>query len=123
MRILDLGCGFGSDLTRWGVTATDEITGVDIDDGRVEIARSRFPGHTYLRANGEQLPFENGQFDRIISSVALPYMDIPKALEQIIALWRQEDGYLSAYISPALPWESSGTRHFPSLFPRCFVCT
>lgn len=83
MRILDLGCGWGQDLASWGVTASDEVTGVDIDENRLEIARKHFPDRIFLFGAGEKLPFENARFDRVISSVALPYMDIPKALHEI----------------------------------------
>lgn len=83
MRILDLGCGQGSELTSWGVTAADEITGLDIDDARLALARARFPSRRFLRGAAEDLPFEDERFDRVISSVALPYMDIPRALAQI----------------------------------------
>ena len=83
MRILDLGCGWGQDLIRWGVSASDEVTGLDIDEGRLAVARERFPQRTYLRGVGESLPFANDCFDRVISSVALPYMNIQKALAEI----------------------------------------
>jgi ubiquinone/menaquinone biosynthesis C-methylase UbiE len=83
MRVLDLGCGPGSDLTPWGVTASDEITGLDIDESRLAIARARFPNRTYLKGAGERLPFPDESFDRVISSVAVPYMNIPKVLAQI----------------------------------------
>ncbi len=49
MRVLDLGCGSGFDLTAWGVTAADEVTGVDIDDLRLALAKIRFPNRTQLR--------------------------------------------------------------------------
>jgi hypothetical protein len=38
MRVLDLGCGSGRDLTSWGVTAADAVTGLNIDDSRLAIA-------------------------------------------------------------------------------------
>jgi ubiquinone/menaquinone biosynthesis C-methylase UbiE len=43
MRILDLGCGTGTNLAKLGVTESDEVTGVDIDDKVLAIARHRFP--------------------------------------------------------------------------------
>jgi ubiquinone/menaquinone biosynthesis C-methylase UbiE len=75
MRILDLGCGTGTNLAQLGATGTDEVTGVDIDDKVLAIAR--------LVGAGEKLPFDNASFDRMISNVALPYMDIPKTLLEI----------------------------------------
>ncbi len=83
MRILDLGCGSGLDLASWGVTAMDEVAGVDIDDERLATARQRFPNRTYVHGAGEKIPFDDERFDRVISAVALPYMNIQKALAEI----------------------------------------
>jgi ubiquinone/menaquinone biosynthesis C-methylase UbiE len=83
MRILDLGCGSGLDLASWGVVPSDEVTGIDIDESRLAIARKRFPNRTYLRCAGECLPFPPNSFDRVISAVALPYMNIPKTLAEV----------------------------------------
>ena len=83
MRVLDLGCGSGLDLVFWGVTASDEVTGLDIDESALAIASGRFPNRTYLRGAGEKLPFNDASFDRVISAVALPYMNIQKALAEI----------------------------------------
>jgi ubiquinone/menaquinone biosynthesis C-methylase UbiE len=83
MRVLDLGCGSGQDLASWGVTASDEVTGLDIDDNRLIAARVRFPNRTFLRGIGECLPLEDESFDRAISAVALPYMNIQKTLAEI----------------------------------------
>jgi ubiquinone/menaquinone biosynthesis C-methylase UbiE len=83
MRVLDLGCGSGRELASWGVTASDEVTGLDIDDSRLAIAKVRFSRRTYLQGAGERLPFEAESFDRVISALALPYMNIQKTLAEI----------------------------------------
>src|SRR5208283_5759512 len=83
MRVLDLGCGQGHDLSSWGVTVSDEVTGLDIDGSRLAIAKTRFPSRTYLQGVGECLPFEDESFDQVISAIALPYMNIQKALAEI----------------------------------------
>ena len=72
MRVLDLGCGSGEDLISWGVTASDEVTGLDIDESRLAVARERFPERTYLHGVGESLPFSNDCFDRVISPSLCP---------------------------------------------------
>jgi ubiquinone/menaquinone biosynthesis C-methylase UbiE len=82
-RVLDLGCGSGQDLAFWGVSASDEVTGLDIDDRRLAIAKVRFSNRTYRQGAGECLPFEDESFDRVISAVALPYMNIQKTLAEI----------------------------------------
>lgn len=83
MRVVDLGCGSGRDLVPWGVIASDEVTGLDIDDSRLATAKVRFPNRTYLQGAGECLPLEDESFDRVISVLALPYMNIQKTLAEI----------------------------------------
>ncbi len=83
MRILDLGCGTGQELVSWGISGSDEVTGIDIDDQRLSIARIRFPQRTYLHGAGENIPLPEASIDRVICSVALPYMNIPAALREI----------------------------------------
>ncbi len=82
MRVLDLGCGSGRDLAVWGVTPSDQVTGLDIAGARVFLAKTRFCSRLYVQGSGERLPFGNGSFDRVISAVALPYMNIPEALAE-----------------------------------------
>jgi ubiquinone/menaquinone biosynthesis C-methylase UbiE len=83
MRILDIGCGSGQDLVSWGVIPSDDVTGLDIDNSRLAIAKGRFPSRTYVQGVGECLPFVDESFDRVISGVALPYMNIQRALAEI----------------------------------------
>ena len=83
MRVFDLGCGPGRDLVSWGVTSSDKVVGLDIESGHVAAAQARFPQRVYLQGTGEQLPFADESFDRVISNVALPYMNIPKTLSEI----------------------------------------
>lgn len=83
MRVLDLGCGSGLDLASWGVTPQDEVTGVDIDENCLAVASVRFPTRAFVNGAGEQLPFVDASFERVISAVALPYMNIQRALTEI----------------------------------------
>jgi ubiquinone/menaquinone biosynthesis C-methylase UbiE len=72
VRVLDLGCGSGRELASWGVTASDKVTGLNIDGGRLAVAKLRFSNRTYVQGSGEHLPFGVGCFDCVISAVALP---------------------------------------------------
>jgi SAM-dependent methyltransferase len=83
MRVLDLGCGSGRDLVSWGVAPSDSVTGLDIDACGLAIAKERFPSRVYLQGRGECMPFKDESFDRVISAVALPYMNIWKTLGEI----------------------------------------
>jgi ubiquinone/menaquinone biosynthesis C-methylase UbiE len=82
-RILDLCCGTGSNLEAWGVAPESEVSGVDIDETRLKIAREKHPNRRYLHGDGEQqLAFPDESFDRVICNVALPYMKIGASLAE-----------------------------------------
>jgi ubiquinone/menaquinone biosynthesis C-methylase UbiE len=83
-RILDLGCGTGLTITKlgWKLEANDVVVGVDVRQSALVSARKACPYRPFLSARGESLPFRDKSFDVVLCNVALPYMDIPKALAE-----------------------------------------
>jgi ubiquinone/menaquinone biosynthesis C-methylase UbiE len=82
MRVLDLGCGPGTALANAGVSAHDGVVGVDLVFDRLKAASASFTERRFVQAKGEVLPFRDGAFNRVVSQVALPYMNIPAALAE-----------------------------------------
>jgi SAM-dependent methyltransferase len=83
-RILDVGCGMGQTLIAAQLPSDVEAFGVDCDREAILAGRSLTPPNIKLVcAAGESLPFENEYFDLVFSRVALPYMDINKALREM----------------------------------------
>src|SRR6266404_3026997 len=83
-RILDVGCGMGQSLLAAQLPSDVESYGVDCDIEAIEAGRRLAPPNIKLVcAGGESLPFEDEYFDLVFSRVALPYMDINKALREI----------------------------------------
>jgi ubiquinone/menaquinone biosynthesis C-methylase UbiE len=121
MKVLDLGCGAGGTglTTVWGVAESDEVQGVDLDEEALAIARARFPNRTYLSGRGEDLPFRNASFDRVISSVAMPYMDIPSTLSEIHRVL-VPGGQVSLSLHPASFTIREMRKAFPYLIPSMF---
>lgn len=67
LRILDLGCGAGgelSGLTRFGAEPVRQV-GVDLSLDRLTQARNSHPEAIFLCADGNALPFRNGSFDLV----------------------------------------------------------
>ena len=83
MRVLDLGCGEGNPPIRANLSPNDKVIGVDINEQSLAIARQRFPTRTFIRSRGERLPFPDNHFDRVVSGIALPYMNIARTLAEV----------------------------------------
>lgn len=84
-RILDLGCGGGKTIAKlgWNVETNDLVVGVDVRQLALASAQKEYPQRSFLSARGESLPFQAETFDVVLCNVALPYMDIPKALREV----------------------------------------
>lgn len=83
MTVLDLGCGDGFTPQKLSLPSDWQIIGLDVNHRALAKAHINFPDRVFICSAGEQLPFRACVFDRVISNVALPYMNIPKALNEI----------------------------------------
>jgi SAM-dependent methyltransferase len=81
--VLDLGCGDGFTPQKLSLPSDWQIIGLDVNRSAVAKAHINFPDRVFICSAGEQLPFGACIFDRVICNVALPYMNIPKALNEI----------------------------------------
>jgi SAM-dependent methyltransferase len=82
-RILDVGCGMGQTLLAANLPGNVEAVGVDCDPEAIDAGRLLAPSNIKLMvARGEELPFGDGSFDLVFSRVALPYMEIDRALKE-----------------------------------------
>jgi SAM-dependent methyltransferase len=81
--ILDIGCGIGQTLVACDFGPDVEAYGVDVDREALSSGRGLASGVRFVQAVGEQLPFADGAFDVVVSRVALPYMHVPAALDEI----------------------------------------
>jgi len=85
-RILDLGCGEGKWAKRLGAPPNDSLViGIDISPQACIVASHKGPNPRWICAcaRGEQLPLQDSSVDAVISTVAVPYMNIPAALREI----------------------------------------
>ena len=83
-RILEVGCGIGTDLVRFARGGA-RVTGIDLAARSIELARRNVALHG-LRArglcvaDGEALPFEDGHFDVVYAHGVLQYAANPARL-------------------------------------------
>jgi ubiquinone/menaquinone biosynthesis C-methylase UbiE len=82
-RLLEIGCGIGTDLVRFAAGGA-RVVGVDLSSTALSLARknAEVSGVTVeLRpANGEDLPFEDASFDVVYAHGVLQYTADPKQM-------------------------------------------
>ncbi|QJR79799.1 methyltransferase domain-containing protein [Alteromonas pelagimontana] len=82
-KLLDIGCGTGrhtAELVAKGISAV----GVDIAPGMIDYARTQYPHIHFFVADACTLPFADGSFSQVFSSMALQWSHSPtQALAEI----------------------------------------
>jgi len=113
-RVLDIGCGSGW-ATRLlaGYAINGRVTGIDISDEMVRVARESSQSHTNVDfevASAEQLPFTDNEFTHAFSMESLYYYkNIPRALSEIHRVMRP-GGLFVAVMD--LYWENEATHQW-----------
>ena len=67
---LDLCCGQGN-VTEALVAGGCNVVGADFSQAMLEFARRRLPNVTFIEADAQNLPFDDGAFDLIVSNVGV----------------------------------------------------
>jgi cyclopropane fatty-acyl-phospholipid synthase-like methyltransferase len=100
--ILDLGCGAGEPVDRYLIDHGYPVTGLDISDKMVSLARIRFPRHQWMRHDMRKAELV-GQFAGIVawdSLFHLPHAD-QTAMIARIGGWLERDGNFLFNTGPA----------------------
>ena len=75
-RVLEVGCGAGTDLARFAKGGAI-VTGVDLAASAIELARTNFAQQglqgEFREADGEQLPFPDNSFDLVYAHGVVQY--------------------------------------------------
>jgi ubiquinone/menaquinone biosynthesis C-methylase UbiE len=87
-RILDVGCGAGQTLIASRLRRDVTAVGMDPDLDALRMGTKLDRRLRFVCALGERLPFSSGSFDMVISRVALPYMKIRMALNEMSRVLR-----------------------------------
>ncbi len=118
-RVLDVGCGTGSSLIQFVKLGFNpaNLSGIDSDSARIEMARRTLPLASFHAGGAENLPFDAGSFDLVFESTMLGTLESQSLLESIaremirvsrpggfimLADWRysREDSGVKTAISP-----------------------
>ncbi|WP_232850789.1 class I SAM-dependent methyltransferase [Nocardia acididurans] len=85
--VLDVGCGEGM-LARRLRRSASQVTGIDLHEDSIELARAQSGDITYLVADFLGYPFPSKSFDAIVSVATLHHMDAVTALTRMAELLR-----------------------------------
>jgi SAM-dependent methyltransferase len=99
-RVLDLGCGNGSKLSRLAGRGF-ELTGVDVSEEQLRLARAELPDATFLQADFSELDLEPESFDAVTALYSVMHVprDEHRALFARIRNWLAPGGLFLASLS------------------------
>jgi ubiquinone/menaquinone biosynthesis C-methylase UbiE len=87
-RVLDVGCGTGV-LARAAadrVAAEGQVTGLDLNQGMLAVARRLRPKLDWRQGDASKLPFADESYDAVISQFSLMYF--PDRIAALKEMWR-----------------------------------
>lgn len=75
-KILDAGCGSGRNL-KWFYKNGFKISGIDLDENRLEIARNLYPdlASNFIKGELGSLPYPENQFDHVLCCAVLHFAE------------------------------------------------
>ncbi len=79
MRVLEIGSGPGH-VAHALVESGAAATGVDFSSQMVRVAQQMYPNITFQEANAEQLPFDGGTFDAVVSNFTVHHLARPEVV-------------------------------------------
>lgn len=93
-RVLDLGCGYGWHCAYTAENGANSVLGVDLSEKMLQAAaqKNHAPVITYMYSAMEELSFEKGSFDCVISSLAFHYVKDIESLFRNIFCWLADGG-------------------------------
>ena len=118
-RVLDVGCGTGV-LAREAaarVAPSGRVTGLDLNEGMLAVARRLRPEIDWRHGDALDLPFADHAFDAVVSQFAFMFFpDRPRALRE---MWRvlAPGGRLAVAVCAPLE-ETGGYRLFADILRR-----
>ena len=98
-HILDVGCGTGQTAAYLAAQYGANVTGMDINPIMLEKAKNRMKKYQLpveiIRGSIEECPFEDLQFDFIISESVLAFVNAPKSLKEIFRLLKNGGRFIA----------------------------
>ncbi len=100
-NVLCIGCGTGEECFYLKSLGAKTVTGIDISEGMISVAKKNFPDLDFIVGDVENLKFKNNSFDFIYSSLTMHYIsDWKKPLQKIYSLLKPKSKFLFSTHNP-----------------------
>ncbi len=109
-KLLDLGCGGGEPVTGYFARNGYQVTGVDISEQMIEIARKQLPQGEFIRADMTDCDFDDASFDLIVSTFAIIHIPQPEQEQLFRNIYKWLKNYGVAYLTLGAKNEQSVIR-------------
>jgi SAM-dependent methyltransferase len=110
--ILDVGCGPGwytNKLSRFGT-----VTGIDLSEEAIQMARSRFPHIRFIARNLYDDPLPAGHFDVVVSQEVIDHVDDSFAFVDKVSRVLKPGGYLIVSCTNRFVVDRLDEQEFPA---------
>jgi pseudaminic acid biosynthesis-associated methylase len=92
-RVLEVGCNVGANL-RWitGPVSPGGVFGIDVNEGALELLRSRLPRINAVAGQARSLPFRDREFDLVFTAGVLihqPETTLPLVMSEVLRCSRR----------------------------------
>ena len=114
-KTLDYGCGFGD--VAWAISFNREILAVDVDCQRVAFANSEYHPLKFEQCAEEGLHFADHEFQTVLSSVVIHWVDDQDRYLQEIARVLKPHGHL-VFIAQNQPVIGNRLRYLRGKLPK-----
>jgi ubiquinone/menaquinone biosynthesis C-methylase UbiE len=120
-RVLDVACGTGvlARAVASEVGPTGSVVGLDVNAGMLDIARRQAPLLDWRQGRAEGLPFEDGEFDSVVSQFGLMFFENQAAAIEEMTRTLRNGGRLAVAVWDRLetsPGYAAVTRLLRRLF-------
>jgi Methylase involved in ubiquinone/menaquinone biosynthesis len=105
-KILLLGCGTGEETKMLESFEATDMIGIDLSEESIKIARDTYPQYEFSVGDMHRLPFEDGSFDFVYSSLVLHYSENPVSVcEEVYRILKKGGEFLFSVGHP-MRWSS-----------------
>ena len=105
-KVLMLGCGTGEESLMLRDLGARDMIGIDLSAESIKLAKESYPNCEFVVGDMHNLPFEDGAFDFVYSSLTIHYSDDPESVYKEInrvlkvnAILGESNGLFEVYLS------------------------